>query len=269
VWYLAARVDPGSSLTELREDDNTSMPVLLGVGSGSDLQVSVVSGPPSVMPNGSFSTSATVCNRGTASAAASQVAVRLTLQGYGTQDTFVVGTAPVSTLAAGQCQPVTVPATAPTLFFDYSPVVFTLSAVADSAGVVTELVEANNTTSGARLVIGMRPDFVITAVNGPTVASPYGSQPLVLVTVCNQGTSAGSPSPEVYFSSDSSLTFDDFRSVRLSMPTVYPGQCHMASAPAWTPGQGTWYLGANIMLPQDAELLFDNNALLGNVIVVN
>jgi hypothetical protein len=53
------------------------------------------------------------------------------------------------------------------------------------------------------------------------------------------------------------------------MPTVYPGQCHMASAPAWTPGQGTWYLGANIMLPQDAELLFDNNALLGNVIVVN
>jgi subtilase family serine protease len=266
-WYLASRVDPGSSLSELREDDNTSIPVLLGVGSGSDLQVSAVSGPTSVAPHASFSATTTVCNRGTASAAASQVAVRLTLQSYGTQDSFVVGTAPVAALGAGQCQPITVPATAPSLFFDYSPVVFTLSAVADSTGVVPELVETNNATSGARLVIGMRPDFVITAVNGPTTARPYGSPPIVLVTVCNQGTTSGSPTPEIYFSSDSSLTFDDFRSAPVSMPTLNPGQCHTASAPAWSPGEGSWYLGANIMSPQDAELSFDNNALLGNPIV--
>jgi hypothetical protein len=51
------------------------------------------------------------------------------------------------------------------------------------------------------------------------------------------------------------------------MPSLSPGQCHTGSAPAWGPGEGTWYLGATIMSPPGMELFLDNNALLGNAIV--
>ncbi|WP_331095793.1 CARDB domain-containing protein, partial [Archangium sp.] len=112
------------------------------------------------------------------------------------------------------------------------------------------------------------PDLIVTAVNGPAVARPSGTSPLVLVTVCNQGTMSSSTMAEIYFSSDSTITSSDFRSISLSIPSLNTSQCHTASASAWTPGEGTWYLGA-IVDPQNssAEQREDNNVLVGNVMV--
>ncbi|WP_275899254.1 CARDB domain-containing protein, partial [Pyxidicoccus caerfyrddinensis] len=130
-----------------------------------------------------------------------------------------------------------------------------LGAVVDPSNNRQELIEDNNSSSGYRIGVGNRPDFVITSVTGPT--SVQDGQPLTAqVTVCNQGTNSGDSQVELYLSADAIIRTnttpgpmeDSFVG---NAPTgwLMQGQCATVSiqGSAWLPPpglQGAYHLGA-------------------------
>src|SRR5439155_23333032 len=85
-----------------------------------------------------------------------------------------------------------------------------VGAIADQHGWVAETLEDNNAATGTRLAVGYAPDFAVTSVTAPPSALP-GSSVQVTATLCNQGTlGAGAPAVEVFFSTDTTITGNDF-----------------------------------------------------------
>jgi subtilase family serine protease len=180
----------------------------------------------------------------------------------------------VGWLEAGQCatQQVPVNANVPTEGAWY------LGAIADPRNFTVELLEDNNAKAGTRMGVGYKPDFVVTAVSGPASAQMGGSF-TASVTVCNQGTYAGSAEVELFLSNDATITAyspgqpynaDNFIG-GMPMGWLEAGQCATQQVPvnAYAPTSGTWYLGA-ITDPRNymQELLEDNNSLAGSTLDV-
>ncbi|SEU17964.1 CARDB domain-containing protein [Stigmatella erecta] len=117
------------------------------------------------------------------------------------------------------------------------------------------------------------PDFVVSAVTGPTSA-PLGQSISASVTVCNQGTQSDSTWVEVFLSTDTVIS----PPVPPAPPTdlllggshtdyLVPGQCQTLSisGTSWGISQGAYYLGA-VADPQNSrfERIENNNSLAGS-----
>jgi subtilase family serine protease len=149
-YYLGVVADPQNTMVELIEDNNTKVGSRIGIGNKADFVVSTVSSASSVRMGQSLTVSVTVCNQGTQSGS-TQVEVYLsadtTITPNGpagpSPDSFV-GSMPTATLAAGQCQVLSVvgPAYVPATGSYYA------GAVVDPQNGLTELIEDNNTKAG-------------------------------------------------------------------------------------------------------------------------
>jgi subtilase family serine protease len=265
-WYVAAWVDRAQAVPELVESNNTQVGERTAVEDGPDFLVASVSGPASI-PSGSaepMSVTATVCNQGNVAATA-QVEAYLSADSVLTAADVLVGSAPVETLAPGQCAPVSIRGAA-----SVGNGLWHLTAWVDRVNAVPERVEGNNTRFGSRVPAGSAPDLVVTEVSGPVsvaVAQPVRAS----ATVCNPGTAA-SPTAAVSFflSLDASITATDALLGSTSVPELQAGAC----APVELTGlarveEGSWYLGAFVDGDNRVvELSEGNNARAGRVLGV-
>ncbi|WP_437766047.1 CARDB domain-containing protein [Sorangium sp. So ce281] len=264
-YHLGALVDPYDWQPELIETNNAAPGDLIGVGYWPDLVVSSVSGPPSIIPGGSFDASVTVCNQGTQTSYGTQVELLLSADATLTMADSPAGSGPVPYLDPGQCAAVTFPASA------YVPDgAYHLGAIVDRDNWVPELIETNNAEVGAVIGVGNWPDLIISSVSGPPSAMP-GSVFDASVTVCNQGTQPSYGSDvELYLSGDAAITEDDTHAGAGMVPFLAPGQC--ASVPvfasAYVP-DGAYHLGAIVDVNDwHEELIESNNAASGDLIGV-
>ncbi len=297
--YLGAIVDGWGGTLELREDNNTFVSGLVGVGYGPDLVVTAIQAPASVLPNDTFHATVTVCNQGTAPSAGNDVEVHLSSEptvvmprwnGPGnplpaTQQP--VGSMSVPSLNAGRCFTGSAFATAnrPPAATPGQPLY--LGVLVDANRSEQELREDNNVFVSGQLSVGEGPDLVITSVTGPASVARYDAF-TATVSVCNQGTSASSSTQvEVYLSTEDTLHLpswngpgqpmpDTQRLVgELSLPPLQVDDCTTLNIPSWaqrppaTVADGPLYLGAIVgaHAPHD-ELRGDNNTFVGGLIGV-
>ncbi|WP_437729311.1 CARDB domain-containing protein [Sorangium sp. So ce861] len=261
-YRLGAIVDPVGSLAELIETNNAAPGSVIGAGHQPDLIVSAVSGPPSLLPGGSFDAEVTVCNQGTQPSYGAHVELRLSEDATVTAADVLAGGGPVPHLDAGQCATVTLPASA------YAPDgAYHLGAIVDPHGWAPELVETNNAGAGDLIGIGSWPDLIVSAVSGPPSALP-GSTFDASVTVCNQGTTPGQAMVELRVSADATITATDALAGGAPTPYLDPGQCAAIAIPAslYVP-EGAYRLGA-IVDPHgwQPELNETNNVTSGGLI---
>ncbi|WP_437275108.1 CARDB domain-containing protein [Sorangium sp. So ce375] len=259
---LGAIVDPGESLAELIETNNTAAGSVLGVGFGPDFIISAVSGPPSVAPGAHFDAEVTVCNQGTQPGYGGDIELRLSSDATITTADFLAGNGPVPYLAPGQCTTVTFPANV------YVPEgAYHLGAIVDPNGWTPELIETNNTAAGSVLGVGYRPDLIVSAVEGPPSALP-GSSFDAEVTVCNQGTQPSYGSDvELRLSADDQASDTGFYVGGAPVPYLDPGQCTVVTIPAYLAApDGAYHLGA-IVDPYawTQELIETNNTSASRV----
>ncbi len=231
---LFAVVDDSATVVELIESNNVRMSDAIGFGPGIDLVVSGLSAPAAV--SGSFTTQATVCNRGTTTSPSATVelyaTVDATLDPTPGGDPFV-GLASAPSLTANTCATIAVTGPAPALGEAR------LAAIVDRSAAVAELLEGNNSFVGGLLGFGSGPELVARTVTVPTSASaPFA----VTVQVCNQGTAqSASTMVEVYGSRDAALspTSDVFLG-SASVPTLTVGQCQALTV-------------SNVFMPYEGE----------------
>ncbi|WP_257454155.1 CARDB domain-containing protein [Archangium lipolyticum] len=278
-YYLGAVADPQSSVAELIEDNNTKAGTRLGIGNKPDFVVSAVTGPASALPGQQLTASVMVCNQGT-QAGTTSVEVYLSADTTitpngptGPSPDGFLGSAAPQYLTAGQCKALTVQGSA------YVPAdgTYYLGAVVDGQNSLAELIEDNNAKAGNRIGIGNKPDFFVSAVSSASTVK-QGQSLTASVTVCNQGTQAGSTVVEVYLSADTTITPngpmgpspDAFLGYN-STATLSAGQCQLLSVvgPAYVPNTGAYYVGA-VVDPQNGmvELFEDNNARAGTLVTV-
>nr|WP_239577678.1 CARDB domain-containing protein [Archangium primigenium] len=290
-FHLGAVVDPrppGYPGEELITSNNTHAGYLLGVGQGPDFVIRSVTGPASVEQGQSTTAQVTVCNQGTGPGG-TDVALVLSEDAHLQLDwphrrspDVVVGHAPISTLAPGQCGTVSIHGTVhPPTTGPSEPRAFHLGSVVNPHEVEfpgQELITSNNTHAGYLLGVGEAPDFILTAVEHPVFTQ--GGQPLTTrVTVCNQGTREDSTRVSVLLSTDTTLRapgpdapFADVLVGEAFTGNLRPGWCETVAitAPVWPfppsgPGApGPVYVGAVVNpAPSTMELRTDNNSLLG------
>ncbi|MBJ6762308.1 hypothetical protein JGU66_16180 [Myxococcaceae bacterium JPH2] len=301
-YTLGAIVDPYRSEQELREDNNVFISGLIGVGNRSDLVVTQVSGPPSVMPGAAFTATVTVCNQGTTMTSASNIPVELYLSTLPTltapspmsgpppSTQSLLGALALTPLDVGQCttRTLTVNAYPPPPTSPLADRAYYLGAIVDSFGSELELREDNNTFIGGLVGVGTSPDLVVTQVTGPASVRS-GTSFTAVVTVCNQGTypmSYTALPAELYLSTTSTLALpspsgpgpmnpNQMRVGILTLPQLAPGQCTTqtvqayADLPPSNTGDGAYYLGA-IVDPNrsEPELREDNNTFVAGLIGV-
>ncbi|MCP3166335.1 CARDB domain-containing protein [Myxococcus qinghaiensis] len=267
-YHVGAIVDPARMLNELDADNNTRLSAKLGVGFGPDLVVGTLSGPPSVAPGQPLSASVQVCNQGTAPSSGGQVELFLSDDAVISAADRSLGQVGLGTLNAQECR---------TLSFASGASVpegaYFLGALVDRGNVVPELLEDNNARSGAKLGVGLRPDFVVTSVTG-TLAVQVSEWLTANITVCNQGTTPGLGAVELYVSRDAVITprvgsqpsADAYVGSAYPSAPLAPGACETVSVTGMPHGilEGTYFLGAVVDPSQlEVELLEDNNATPG------
>ncbi|MFP2901286.1 CARDB domain-containing protein [Corallococcus sp. 4LFB] len=195
--YLGATVSGSPYEPELREDNNTFVKGLVGLGNGPDLVVRSLKAPANVAPYGSFPVEARVCNVGTEYVGGSthlelflstQDAVDFPTQLWptSTRTQVPVGGTTVSFLEAGQCTTVPVNAHA-SLPSDARPgQALFLGAAIDTDRMTQELREDNNVFTQGRVGVGTAPDLVVTDVEAPANLRD-GQSFTASYTVCNVG----------------------------------------------------------------------------------
>ncbi|MFP2963331.1 CARDB domain-containing protein [Myxococcus sp. 1LA] len=297
--YLGAAINPYPLAGELREDNNTFVGDLMGVGFGPDLVITALQAPVSVEHSGNFTATVTVCNQGTQTSNSTEVDLYFSTQAHvvwprwsgpgspypSTQE--FIGSWSVQSLNPGQCVTEAVPAWV-NLPQDAEPNhPLYLGAIIDTHRSEEELREDNNTFVSGLMGVGNQPDLVITSVSAPTSVRT-GRSFTATVRVCNQGTTStgGSTDVELYLSSTPTLEFppqggpgtppENQNMIGVvTVPLLDAGQCVsrntqvMAHTPPNSDTTGFFYLGA-IADPWRnlEELREDNNILADRLLMV-
>ncbi|WP_158513097.1 CARDB domain-containing protein [Myxococcus hansupus] len=191
-YHLGAIVDPAQAVPELVEINNTHAATRIGVGARPDFVVTSVTGPESALPGQALSSNVQVCNQGTTPGSAP-------VELYLTADDIVTPQMPPNlfpdvwmgmqtsgTLEPGACKTLSFMHTPPGV----APGAFRLGAIVNPMGdALSELRSDNNIGLSPRFGIGVGPDLIATAINGPVSHAP--GQPFsASVEVCNQGTAS-------------------------------------------------------------------------------
>ncbi|OJH34098.1 hypothetical protein BON30_45295 [Cystobacter ferrugineus] len=287
-FHLGAVVDPDNATLELIEDNNTHSGYLLGVGAGADFVITSVKGPASAQPGQPLTAEVAVCNQGTRAEStrvtlllSKDESIRVPSSSAPSED-VVVGEQPVPPVLPGQCVTVTLSGQAygspPRWPGDWG---FYLGAVVDPNNATPELIEDNNVHSGYRLGVGPEADFFISEMESPVFVRS-GQSLGVELTVCNQGTRAGSTGVRVLLSMDATLDLsspqgpsEDVLVGEVSTQILQPGWCQTVSVsgnayppPANPDMPGLYYVGAVVNPVGAPELFTDNNTLLGGWIYI-
>jgi len=261
-YWVGAIADAYNTTPELAEDNNAKAGTLLVVGFGADFVVTSITSAPSATPNGQVQVTATLCNQGTQGAGPPVVELFLSTDTTITAEDFFAGPMgpPAPWLDPGACTTLTSNAQVPPM-----PGTYYAGTIIDRFGYQPELRKDNNTTVGSRIGVGYSPDFTVASVSTAVTASP-GSMVEVTVKVCNQGTQGGSAPLDIYFSTDDSISMNDYQSSSLPTPYLDPGTCSTVTGNAWAPGTpGIYYIGAILdSFGGMQELFKDNNVLAGN-----
>ncbi|MCP3144538.1 CARDB domain-containing protein [Pyxidicoccus xibeiensis] len=295
-YHLGALVDPYQSEQELREDNNTLIGGLLGVGARADLAVTAVTGPASLREGDAFTGTVRVCNLGTQPSSGHQVDLFLSMAptlalAYTAEHSWLtdqqwLGGVQMPGLNVGQCMDVHVNAQAQ-LPQDAmgAPGTYYLGGMVDSWNSELELREDNNAFVGGLVGVGIRSDLVVTELKGPASVRD-GASFTATVTVCNQGTELTSSQPrvELYLSMDTTLTLSaspgqptDQQAIGyVDLPPLAAGRCATRSMsvnahlpPDAMGNAGRYYLGAIVDAHHaETELREDNNAFIGSALGV-
>jgi subtilase family serine protease len=280
LFYLGAAIDPRNQTPEFNEANNTNSGYRIGIGSRPDFVVKSVTGPASVQPGQEVTAQVTVCNQGVV-AGSTEVDLALSIDSTISwladslvPPDFSAGRASLPNLIPGECRIALVTFGAYVQMRDVS---YFLGAVVDLDSRVLELNEGNNISSGYRLGVGYRPDFVIKSLSGP--ASAEVGQPIsVQLVLCNQGTVDGWADAEVYLTADTVITTlasvpstPDALVVHAPAALLAAGSCQTLTLTgyAYPPNGalGKYYLGA-VVDPRDDQIEFQeqNNVKLGTVV---
>jgi len=255
-FYFGAIVDEDNQVAELIESNNHATGPLFGLGTGPDLVVTSVSGPPSA--NGQFVIDSTVCNQGTVPSTSAEVRfyasadarISGTLERPFSHDHHV-GSRQLGSLEPGQCD------TSSSDVSSGAQGVFYLGAIVDERGAVAELIESNNRATGSLIGLGNGTDLVVTAISAPPSADGWVP---ITSTVCNQGTQ---PSyffiVEYYASADATITASDQVLGSRQVDFLAPGQCDTSTGVFSTQRAGTFYLGAIVSERRAGDELIESN----------
>jgi subtilase family serine protease len=261
LWTLGARIDPGNTVPELREDNNAGAGNSLAVGTQADLFISRFSAPTNAPQGQAFKASLTVCNQGTAPSAATQVGLFFSVDATLTHQDLLAGGAPLPPLEPGQCRDVSVQATA-----SASSGLWYFGALADSTRTVPELREGDNAHVVERFILGQGQDLAITKLEAPHTVGRFESFELS-ATVCNQGTQLSeSTTVGVLQLASGDLPEDVSSHWGFDVEPLEPGQCRTVEADylsIWEPG--TWRLGVRLEPEEGStppELRTDNDTRL-------
>lgn len=266
-WYLGAIVEhhfPALGPVEPFRDDNTSV-TPVRVGTSPDLVLSRLTGPTSISVGQPLTATATVCNQGTAPAAATSLVLHFSRDGLITATDLSGASAAVPALQPNDCADVSVVSTAVSV----PEGLWTLGARIDPDNTVSELREDNNAGPGNSLAVGTRANLFISRFSAPASALP-GQAFEASLTVCNQGT-APSTATQVglFFSADATLTGQDLPAGSAPLLPLEPGQCRDVSLQATASvNSGSWYLGALADSARTVpELREGDNAHVGRFVI--
>ena len=256
----------------LAEDEKT-IQITVVAGFFPDLTVLALSTTAAnISPGSQLTLSNTIKNTGVVNAGSFVVSFHLSTDAvYGGPDDIVLTiTRPITALfanvetAAGTV--VTIPSSTPTGNYY-------LCAQADSANVINESSETNNTICTSTRVLVALPDFIVTAVSGPSMATTSGAV-VVNDIIKNQGQGGGSGSFTVgyYLSADQLITTTDLKIGSRSIGTLVAGASNSTSTNLIVPATvvpGNYYLGAIVdysnLRTESNEM---NNVLTGNMITI-
>jgi subtilase family serine protease len=268
-WFVGAIADRTNGNQELDETNNTLAGGQVGVGSLPDFVIQAVRGPASARPGQSVPVEVTVCNQGTVSTSTTVTLLVSSDAAITTADQPIGTSVSTPTLPPGQCYPLGLSGTVPSV----PSGAWYLGAYADPGNARAELIETNN-GSGSLLGVGLRPDFVITAMTAAPPVVALNEAFTSLVTVCNQGTSSSSTVVELFLSKDAVFSKDqDFGVGAFSVSTLAPGACTSvpANVLATVPpaSQGELYLGAIVdSFSTVSELIESNNTFTAGTLGV-
>ncbi|WP_208726482.1 CARDB domain-containing protein, partial [Corallococcus terminator] len=291
--YVGARVDGTMNVPELREDNNTFVKGLIGVGHGPDLVIRSLTAPDDAMPSGSFTAEAKVCNVGTESSHSARLELFLS-----TEDAVVlpapngpiysrtqvpVGSVEVNNLYPGDCVLRRVEASVQLPYEAYGSMnpnpPLTLGAIVDPQRITPELREDNNVFTLGKLGVGYGPDLILRDLKVPANLR-QGQSFTATYTVCNAGndnvpgfgislylsTHATAPEPRpVYYPSYSNPAPGYHLLGRVdSSPFLHAGQCIAQRATFYASGapippEQPVYLSA-VVDTTYSELRRDNNS---------
>ena len=266
-YYLGAIVDRYASMPELIETNNTLAGSLVGIGNKPDFTATSVTGPASAVPGSPLSATVVVCNQGT-SGGSTQVEVLLSPDAViAAPSDSLVGSVPTPYLSPGAC--VTVTVSGPAYPTGSGGGAYYLGAVLDRFNSTPELIESNNATTGDLVGIGNNPDFIASSVTGPNSVTPGGNFSTSVV-VCNQGTTGGGASVDVFLSADNAINAMDGFVGSAPVPFLNPGDCATVTVngnaypPPGSYGTAFW-VGAIVDRPgSNPELIESNNTKTGN-----
>lgn len=204
-YYLGAMADGNQQVSETNETNNGRLGNRLYL-TAPDLVMTQLVGPSTGLPGGSLTVTASVQNIGGANASLQYIKFVLSTGAVITaQDTALSPPWIVNSLAAGQATTTVHMLTLAVV----PPGAYHLGVIADAYNYVTETNEDNNTLRGGEIRI-TGPDLVITCVTGPATAIRYQYVSFT-ATVANVGLSAaGYHYLQVYFSTDPTITTNDF-----------------------------------------------------------
>ncbi|SET21995.1 CARDB protein [Myxococcus fulvus] len=293
-FYVGAAVDDVNQVLELREDNNTFVKGLVGVGNGPDLVITAMTAPPSLASGQPFQATVTVCNQGTQPSNPARAQVYLSMDTTLTRMTPWPGPSmPLDQTPQGE---ISVPSLSPGACLVREGAMpgavippdgtgdgaYYLGAIVDDPASVQELREDNNAFILGRVGVGLMPDLVVTALGSPE-SLPTSGPTTVTVTMCNQGTRpSNSTQAQLFVSSDAVLSpmssspgpapMDQVPVGSVSVPSLGAGQCTTRSIQVWasippdSQGDGVFFLGAIVDEPASVqELREDNNSFVKRV----
>ncbi|MBI5075074.1 MAG: peptidase, partial [Nitrospirae bacterium] len=167
-----------------------------------DLVVTSVSGPTSAITLQSISVSNTVQNQGGAASGNFSIGIYLSTDPAITTGDILIGTRTASLAANG----VSAISTTVTIPASIASGTYYIGAIADSAGVVQESNETNNSLAGNQITVTPGADLVVTSVSGP-VSGGSGQTITINSVVKNQGIGMSQGfSGGYYLSTDANIT---------------------------------------------------------------
>ena len=237
VWYIIARADSESAVTETSEGNNTAS---RSIKIGADLTVtSLVSAPAGAAPGQTISITDTTKNAGAAAVGPSVTYIYFSNNGSIDAGESPIGSRAVPGLAAGASSSGSITFTIPA---DTAPKTWYIIAKADGEGTLAETSETNNTYTRS---IKVGPDLDITGLSAPVTATA-GQAISVTDTTRNVGGSSAGPSTTQFFlSKNGSLDASDILMGSRSLPSLAAGAGSSGSVTVTIPQgteAGTWYI---------------------------
>jgi subtilase family serine protease len=197
--YLIAKADGANVVTESKETNNTNSK---SYTLRPDLAVASIAGPSTAVPGATITLTDVTQNLGKASAPATATSYYLSTNSTWSTDDVLLASRAVGYLAVGATNAGSVQVTIPG---SASGVVYIIAG-ADSADVVEEISESNNTRYKSYT---FKPNLAISSLTGPSKTSPGATIILTDITKNSGTTSAPATTTNYYLSMNNTWSADD------------------------------------------------------------